>query len=241
MSLLVVGTLAYDTIETVAERRVEVLGGSATYVSLGASRFAPVSVVGVVGDDFRKTDIELLRKAGVDTSGIEVARGETFRWSGRYEGDWNKRVTLAQFRAASRRLRDAGIALRAFVLVQPPFLGADEAYTWACRSIDFAFDCGAAVVALIPTRSGNGALEALAQAGQFQPPGLDLLEACLIYGLRSGRGRVLADVWDAGRFEAGAGGVAEKVRRLRRMNLRQRVEETPVHHAPEQAFHEGGC
>ena len=95
MSLLVVGTLAYDTIETVAERRVEVLGGSATYVSLGASRFAPVSVVGVVGEDFRASDIELLKKAGVDTSGVEVARGETFRWSGRYEGDWNKRVTLA--------------------------------------------------------------------------------------------------------------------------------------------------
>jgi len=95
MSLLVVGTLAYDTVETVTERRVEVLGGSATYFALGASRFAPVSLVGVVGEDFKPGDIDLLKRAGVDTSGVEFARGETFRWAGRYEGDWNKRVTLS--------------------------------------------------------------------------------------------------------------------------------------------------
>jgi cytidine kinase len=94
MSLLVVGTLAYDTVETVFERRVEVLGGSATYFALGASRFAPVSLVGVVGQDFQRADVELLQRAGVDTSGLETANGRTFRWSGRYEGDWNKRVTL---------------------------------------------------------------------------------------------------------------------------------------------------
>lgn len=94
MSLLVVGTLAYDTVETVFARRAEVLGGSATYFAIGASRFAPVSLVGVVGEDFRKGDLELLRSAGVDTRGVEVAKGRTFRWSGRYEGDWNKRVTL---------------------------------------------------------------------------------------------------------------------------------------------------
>ncbi|MBI5364448.1 MAG: sugar kinase [Planctomycetes bacterium] len=94
MSLLVVGTLAYDTVETVFARREDVLGGSATYFAIGASRFAPVSLVGVVGEDFRKGDLELLRGAGVDTRGVEVAQGRTFRWSGRYEGDWNKRVTL---------------------------------------------------------------------------------------------------------------------------------------------------
>lgn len=171
---------------------------------------------------------DLLRAAsGGREVTLEVAMGLETAHPGVLER-LNKRVTLEQFRAASRRLIDTGIALRAFVLVQPPFLEADEAYTWACRSIDFAFDCGAAVVALIPTRFGNGALEALAQAGQFQPPRLDLLEACLVYGLRLGRGRVLADVWDAERFGAGDGGAVETARRLQRMNLRQRAEESPV-------------
>lgn len=94
MSLLVVGTLAYDTVETVFERRTEILGGSATYFALGASRFTPVGLVGVVGEDFQKADVELLKRSGVDTGGLETAKGRTFRWSGRYEGDWNKRVTL---------------------------------------------------------------------------------------------------------------------------------------------------
>ena len=165
-------------------------------------------------------------RAAADGGGgrLEVAMGLETAHPGVLER-LNKRVTLEQFRAAAARLVDADIAVRAFVLVQPPFLGVDEAYGWACRSIDFAFDCGVGVVALIPTRFGNGALEALARVGQFQPPGLALLEACLIYGLRLGRGRVLADVWDADRFQAGEAGTAETVRRLERMNLRQRVEE----------------
>jgi sugar/nucleoside kinase (ribokinase family) len=94
MSLLVIGTLAYDTIETVHERREEVLGGSATYFATAASHFAPVALVGVVGDDFRSGDVELLRSRGVDLAGLEVAKGRTFRWSGRYEADWNTRRTL---------------------------------------------------------------------------------------------------------------------------------------------------
>jgi sugar/nucleoside kinase (ribokinase family) len=94
MTLIVVGTLAYDTIETVFARREEVLGGSATYFAMGASRFAPVNLVGVVGKDFRAGDLALLREQGIDTAGVEHADGKTFRWAGRYEGDWNKRVTL---------------------------------------------------------------------------------------------------------------------------------------------------
>jgi sugar/nucleoside kinase (ribokinase family) len=94
MSLLVIGTLAYDTIETVSERRAEVLGGSATYFATAASHFAPVSLVGVVGDDFRAADVDLLRSRGVDLAGLEVAKGRTFRWTGRYEADWNTRHTL---------------------------------------------------------------------------------------------------------------------------------------------------
>ncbi len=95
MSLLVIGTLAYDTIETVYDRREEVLGGSATYFATAASTFGPVELVGVVGRDFHKEHLEFLARRGVDTSGVEIAEGQTFRWSGRYEADWNTRRTLA--------------------------------------------------------------------------------------------------------------------------------------------------
>lgn len=95
MTLLVIGTLAYDTVETVHERRENLLGGSATYFSMAARSFTPVRLVGVVGDDFRAQDLALLSAQGVDTSGVEHARGKTFRWSGRYEADWNTRHTLA--------------------------------------------------------------------------------------------------------------------------------------------------
>ncbi len=95
MTLLAVGTLAYDSIETALAKRADLLGGSVTYFSLAAALFGKVSVVGVVGKDFRKQDLELLRSKGIDTAGVEVADGETFRWSGRYEADWNTRHTLA--------------------------------------------------------------------------------------------------------------------------------------------------
>lgn len=94
MSLLVIGTLAYDTVETIHTRRFDVLGGSALYFSVAASRFGPVQLVGVVGKDFRAQDIDLLKRCKVDVSGVEIAEGRTFRWSGRYESDWNTRHTL---------------------------------------------------------------------------------------------------------------------------------------------------
>jgi sugar/nucleoside kinase (ribokinase family) len=94
MSLLVIGTLAYDSIETVHEKRADVLGGSAMYFSVAASTFVPVQLVAVVGRDFRPGDLQLLSRRGVDVSGVEAAEGRTFRWSGRYEADWNTRHTL---------------------------------------------------------------------------------------------------------------------------------------------------
>jgi len=95
MSLLVVGTLAYDAIETPYARRENVLGGSAVYFSVAASNFGAVRLVGVVGDDFSEGDVELMRARGVSVDGVErVAGGKSFRWSGRYEADWNTRTTL---------------------------------------------------------------------------------------------------------------------------------------------------
>lgn len=95
MSLLVIGTLAYDDIETANERRERQLGGSATYFAMAASHFTPPRLVGVVGTDFEDQHVELLRRQRVDTHGLEFAEGRTFHWAGRYEADWNTRTTLA--------------------------------------------------------------------------------------------------------------------------------------------------
>ncbi len=95
MSILVVGSVAYDTVETPRERRERQLGGSASFFSLAAARFAPVRAVGVVGDDFRAADLALLAVRGVDTAGIVRRAGSTFHWSGRYHEDLIERDTLA--------------------------------------------------------------------------------------------------------------------------------------------------
>ena len=94
MSLLVVGTLAYDTVETVHDSRENLLGGSATHFAAAAANFADVRRVGVVGRDFEDAHLAALKAAGIDCAGVEVAEGKTFRWGGRYEADWNTRHTL---------------------------------------------------------------------------------------------------------------------------------------------------
>ncbi len=136
----------------------------------------------------------------------------------------NKRMTLGQYADAAERLRRGGLALRSFVLVQPPFMAADEALFWACRSVDLAQECGATLVALIPTRGGNGAMEELAAVGEFAPPSLLMMEEALDYGIGRGAGRVLLDVWDLERVRSCAVCRGARVERVRRMNLSQEVE-----------------
>tara|TARA_B100000686_G_scaffold179240_1_gene186190 strand:- start:5096 stop:6016 length:921 start_codon:yes stop_codon:yes gene_type:complete len=95
MTLLIIGSIAYDTVETKSGLSKDSLGGSATYCSLSASFFSPVRIVGVVGSDFKKNDHDLLQINEIDTTGLEVADGDTFRWRGRYDpDDFNKRDTL---------------------------------------------------------------------------------------------------------------------------------------------------
>lgn len=95
MSLLVVGSVAYDSVSTPAGSRDNSLGGSATYFSIASSYFADPSVVAVVGDDFAEDDVALLRSHDVDTSGLERKKGRTFRWTGVYGAeDVNTRETL---------------------------------------------------------------------------------------------------------------------------------------------------
>ena len=135
----------------------------------------------------------------------------------------NKRMTLAQFETAARFLREQQIDLRAFILVKPPFMAESDAVEWAARSIDFAFDCGATAITLIPTRSGNGAMNDLALAGDFTPPRLSTLEGAFHYGLGLGRGRVFVDLWDTRREDSCPACYEERVQRLRAMNLRQAI------------------
>jgi sugar/nucleoside kinase (ribokinase family) len=94
MSLLVVGTLAYDNVDTPGGSVREALGGAATYFAYAASFFTPVRLVGVIGDDFREEHKQLLAERGVDLSGLELRSGRSFRWSGRYVGDMSAAETL---------------------------------------------------------------------------------------------------------------------------------------------------
>jgi sugar/nucleoside kinase (ribokinase family) len=94
MSLLVVGSVALDTVETPFGRAEDALGGSATFFSAAASSFCAVQLVGVIGDDFPADALDFLAERDVDLSGLERAAGESFRWSGVYSFDLNSRDTL---------------------------------------------------------------------------------------------------------------------------------------------------
>jgi sugar/nucleoside kinase (ribokinase family) len=93
-SLLVVGSVAFDTIHNHLGSHARVIGGSATYASLAASQLADVRLVGVVGQDFPRESVDMLRGRGIDTTGLEVAIGETFHWEGRYSDDLTSRETI---------------------------------------------------------------------------------------------------------------------------------------------------
>lgn len=135
----------------------------------------------------------------------------------------NKRMSLDQFRRAAQFLQASGIGLRVFVLLQPPFLTESEGLEWAGHSVNYAQDCGASVVVLIPTRPGNGALDNLQASGHFVPPRLENLEVAVAAGLRRKQGRVFADLWDLERFSRCPVCYSQRLARLRRMNLEQLV------------------
>ena len=137
----------------------------------------------------------------------------------------NKRFTLPQFQRAARALSRRDVALRVFLLISPPFVAAAEQDDWLLRSVDAAFGCGASVIGLVPTRSGNGAMEALADAGLFRGPDLDDIERsfALALGHAAGRGRVFVDCWDLDRFASCASCVTQRRDRLHHMNLHQQI------------------
>jgi len=153
VSLLVVGSIAIDSVETPFGRAENVVGGAATYFALAASFFAPVRMVAAVGDDFPAEVLDDLRTRGVDLAGVERRAGRTLRWSGRYHEDMNVRDTLhldlgvfADFQPlVPERYRDSAYVflanidprLQASVLEQlyaPGVVGCDTMNHWIAES-----------------------------------------------------------------------------------------------------------
>jgi archaeosine synthase beta-subunit len=137
----------------------------------------------------------------------------------------NKRFTLGDFATAAAALDDRGVALRVFLLISPPFIPEREQDDWLVRSVDEAFSCGASVVSLVPTRRGNGAIDALAEEGSFRAPDLDDIDRSFELAMEHAkdRGRVFVDVWDLGQFTHCRQCAAARRDRLEVMNLEQRV------------------
>jgi sugar/nucleoside kinase (ribokinase family) len=149
MSVLIVGSIALDTVKTPVEEHSDLLGGSASYAATAASFFSPVKLVGIVGNDFPESEFEFWKSRKIDSEGVQRVNGKTFRWSGEYAWDLNTRETRSvalnvfeQFKPAlpkSYRKNDfvllANIApsLQAHVLDQmekPRFVVADTMDLW---------------------------------------------------------------------------------------------------------------
>lgn len=120
----------------------------------------------------------------------------------------NKQITTDLFKQAAQFLADNGISFRTFLLLNPPF----------------AFDCGAAVCSIIPTRGGNGIMDKLQQQGEFVPPTLDALEEAFERVLALKKGRVFVDLWDLERFSSCPHCFEDRKERLHTMNLTQQPQ-----------------
>jgi cytidine kinase len=155
MSVLVVGSTALDSIKTPRRENPRLLGGSASHAAVAASFFAPVKLVGIVGDDFPKRYVELYRRHGIDLEGLQRAPGKTFHWAGEYEINMNNRRTLTtelgvfetftpNLPAAHRQapfvlLANIAPALQHHVLDQmrrPRFVAADTMDLWLNIALD---------------------------------------------------------------------------------------------------------
>lgn len=136
----------------------------------------------------------------------------------------NKRITVEDFARATDFLRGNKIAVRTFLLVGVPFIPVTEQARWLERSIESAFAAGSNLVALIPTRTDNGAMEELLARGDFVEPLMTDLERGQEYGLGFNAGRVFADTWDIKRFAECGKCADERIARLGYLNLSQQIE-----------------
>lgn len=177
------------------------------------------SLVGPRVDRF----LDALQRRAASTVRLEVAMGlETVHPQALDR--LNKRMTVDDFLLAARMLRERGATLRTFLLIWPPFIPPVEQLTWLLESIRVAFAAGAAVVSLVPTRPGNGALEALAADGAFIAPRLEDIERSIeaaVVGPH--RGRIFVDLWDLRRFASCAACFDARRARLHWINLEQQV------------------
>ena len=131
----------------------------------------------------------------------------------------NKKMTLETWNLAASRLRSLGVGLRSFVLVGAPYISRAETVEWAVRSVDHALQCGSTVVSLIPTRTGNGEMQRLAELGVFSPPTVRQLEEALDGALNLDQGIVLVDLWDADGMAGCPECRAARIERMTRLNL----------------------
>jgi radical SAM enzyme (TIGR01210 family) len=136
----------------------------------------------------------------------------------------HKHMSLGQFGNAAAALAARGIALRVFLLIHPPFVEDDEQTPWLLRSVDEALACGAEVVSLVPTRAGNGAMEALEAQGLFREPTLRDVERLSARALAhaGGRARIFVDLWDVDRLVRCRACRDRRHARLVAQNLEQR-------------------
>ena len=166
---------------------------------------------------------------GPDAPALEVAMGLETAHPDALER-LHKRMTVDGFRRAADSLRSMGAGLRVFLLVAPPFVPDAEQDDWLLRSVDVAIAAGASAISLIPTRTGNGALEALADEGWFRQPRLADLERSLARAQAHASGsdaRIFADLWDLDRFAVCGRCLSARRDRLHAMNLEQRLLPQP--------------
>lgn len=136
----------------------------------------------------------------------------------------NKQITKDNFRKASKFLQELDIIMRAFVLLNPPLLkGVKENREWCLKTVSFAFEAGASVCSIIPTRGGNGIMEVLADNGEFQPPTLQELEDAFADSLLLKKGLVFCDLWDLEKISGCNMCFSARKNRLEKMNLTQKL------------------
>lgn len=136
----------------------------------------------------------------------------------------NKQITKEDFLEATQFLMDKEIDVRAFILLNPPFLTDPEMnIDWCLKSVEFAFDSGCSACSIIPVRDGNGIMDELRKSGEYVPPTLTALETVFDEALKMKSGRVFCDVWDLEKFSNCKICFQERKNRLEKMNLSQKI------------------
>ncbi len=145
--------------------------------------------------------------------GLETANPEVLK-------RLNKRMDLNDFRSACQILTNLDIDIRSFVILAPPYQAFDQAVQWAVRSVQYAVECGARCVSIVPSRAGNGIVERLQHEGLFKPPTLTMMEEAFLASrdLVGDTTRVFIDLWDADRFGNGTPEDSIRINRLHCLN-----------------------